>query len=176
MVVGSPPQNRLLALFVIQRTRIQRQQVVFFFIPKHRHQRRIGIQKLPFGCAEVNAFLQGFEQFSKAQFLFALLSNVTPKHAQANNFVTLHNGIEHAIEIKKPRGIFQFHFDGARPVLLVQEVSQAALRRFARRFVDEVVEVVPHQVGISDSRELRYAFVHGSQCAVERNCAGGVFK
>ena len=63
--------------------------------------------KLSLGRAEVDALLQGLEQFGEAHFLLALLGHVAPQHARAYHFVSFDDAIQHAFEIERPRTVLQ---------------------------------------------------------------------
>ena len=59
---------------------------------------------LPSG-SEVHAFLQGFEEFSKAALFLAFFGDVTRESADPHNLVALDDGIQYAVEIKRARAV-----------------------------------------------------------------------
>ena len=94
-----------------------------------------------------------------------------PRRLAPDNLVTLHDSIQHAIKIKRPRAVLQPQPRCSRPALFLQKSSQTAFHIFARRLVDKVVNLPVHQFGVRQSSQFGNALIHRSQCSVKRQRA-----
>ncbi len=89
----------------------QVQQIFFGVVSQNRRQRRVDLEQLALGIADVHAFLQRFEQLGEALLLFSMPGDVARQHAGAGHFVTLDDSVDHAVVIKAPGIVLQVDFD-----------------------------------------------------------------
>src|SRR5450755_4533352 len=101
--------------------RSQVQQISFAVVTENRYQRRIHLQQLPFGTADVNALLQRLEQLRKALLLLAIPGNIARQNARARDVTTLHDRIYDTIVVTTARLSLKLELDHSRPRSLLQK-------------------------------------------------------
>ena len=129
---------------------------------------------MTFGCAEIDAFLERFEQLGEAQLLFTLLGYIAPEDAYTDDFIPLDDPIQHSLEVQRPRTALQPDAYRPSPTLPFQKASEATLHLFAAGFFEQVIDVTADELRILKSGQFAHAAVDSTQRAVERNCAGRV--
>src|SRR6266567_2665936 len=174
-IVNRAPQHRLPGIEV-QCRRFHCQKGALLGISQHAYQGRIGVEQLTVGRAEVDALLQGFEQFGEAHLLLAEFGYVAPQDARAYDLVAFDNTVDDAFKIKRPCIVLQPHSHRPGPALFFQKAPQAAFHFFLSRLLDQIVDLTRNQIGVSQPRQFGDALVHRPQSAVERHRACGVIK
>src|SRR5204862_6154408 len=92
-IVGSSSQHRTLCTIEVQCRGVKLQEFLLTAVSQQVHQCSIGIEQLSLGRAEVNAFLQRFEEFGETPFLFPLFRHVASQSTYANHLVTFYDGV-----------------------------------------------------------------------------------
>ena len=67
-------------------------------VSQHVYQRSIGVEQLSLWRAEVDSFLQSFEQFGETSFLLSFFGDVASQGTYAHHLVALYDGVQHAIK------------------------------------------------------------------------------
>ena len=162
------PKTGTLARLQVERARIERQKLIPAGAAEHLDQRRVGVEQLALGSAEVHAFLQGLEEFGEAAFFLAFFGDVAGEGADAHHFVALDDGIQHAVEIQRARAALDLDADQSRPAPLLQKAGKTAFDIAPQRLGQKLIHLVAYDVGIVESQQLGDAAIYRPQRTVER--------
>ena len=121
-------QNAL-AVFQIDKDfgNLSLEQFFLGIVAEHAHESRVDLENGSFGCGDVDAFLERFEEFGEASFVLAERGDVAGEDGDAENFVVAHHGVGNAIEVENRGLIFQAELENAGPSATLHETGHGPL-------------------------------------------------
>src|SRR3984893_2150757 len=167
-IIRAPPQHRALPRIQIKCAGVEGQKLVPAAAAQHSNQRRVAVKQLALWRAEVDAFVESLEKFGEAALFLALFGHVPGEGADAHDFVTLDDCIQHAVEIKGARVVLDLDANQARPAALFEKAGKTRFDVASQRFGQKLVDLVAYDVGVGDSQQLGDTAIHCPQSTVER--------
>src|SRR5271157_3668793 len=105
-----------------------------------------------------------------------LSGDIPSQHADPNHFAALDDRIQNAVEVKRPGIVLEAHANRPRPVSLLQKAAESRFYPFAAGVVNEVEELLSHDLSERQPYQLADALVDCAQRAVQRNRASRILE
>ena len=106
-------------------------QLFFRIVAEHTNERGIHVENAIVGGDNVDAFLESFEEFGEAGFVFARGGDIASKNRDAVNFVAAHHGVGDAVVVEGRRVTLDPDVNDAGPVAALDEARHGAINQSA---------------------------------------------
>ena len=138
-------------------------------ISQHLHHRGIDLLQGSGRIAKIDAFLKGFKKLGEARLAFALLGDVAGQPAGSHHFPVLYDRLKYAVEITHHSRFLDPRPHRAGPVALFRKPGDGSFQNCATGFVENLIQLMSHQIVIGTLKYLGDALVHGPDFSIQRN-------
>ena len=148
-----------------------REQLFLRVVAEHANERRVRIENAIVRRDDVDAFLQSFEEFGEARFVFARGGNVARKNGDAMNLIAAHHRVSDAVVVESGFVALDLDVDDAGPMAALDEAGHGAFdqrARFAVGLFEKLADVAADDLLKAHADDVGEAAIHGADFAVER--------